>query len=223
MKYLARYKEEVKEFNNYKDLQSFITGKENVYFRKITSKKDEEAFYKSGHPKIYVTINQNEVRRFDNWNECKAYCKQNEGTHMKSFLNEEEAQHFINVNTHGQINSNGLVCVVGSACSRKNCLPSERAFAIIKNGVVLYSPKLDNNSKYPTTKRELIAVTDAIKWCIKQNEQYVIVEYNAEGVEMWANGTWKANLDYTQKYQKEMFELQKKITIVFRKKCNTSN
>ena len=66
MKYLARYKEEIKEFDNYKDLQSFISGKEDVYFRKITNKKDEEVFYKNSQPKIYVTINSKGITRFDN-------------------------------------------------------------------------------------------------------------------------------------------------------------
>ena len=82
---------------------------------------------------------------------------------MKSFLNEEAAQHFINVNTHGKINNSGLICVINDACTRKNCLASEKAFSISRNDVVIYSKKLEDTSKYPVVKRELVATTDAIK------------------------------------------------------------
>jgi ribonuclease HI len=48
---------------------------------------------------------------------------------------------------------------------------------------------------------ELFAVGKAIQWCRKNGVTDAEIFYDYEGIEKWATGAWKANLELTKKYQ----------------------
>lgn len=75
---------------------------------------------------------------------------------------------------------------------------------IIKNGLVveeLYGPV--DSIEVANTRQvagELIAVKEALKWCIKHSINEVSIYFDYFGIEKWATGQWKTNQPLTKEY-----------------------
>lgn len=63
----------------------------------------------------------------------------------------------------------------------------------------------------------LKGVMDAISWAIKYNFSLIDIYYDYDGIEKWANGTWKAKNSLTQSYINYIDANKEKITISFSK------
>lgn len=211
------------EYDNYADFNEYLNRNPQAHGKKITSKKEEENYRKyceenpNFNKKMYVAILDNKVKRFDEWDKCNDFIKKNKGVKYKSFYNEEDAQAYINVNIHGRTGKECPVCKISEQCAAKTCESDSTLFELAKEGTTLLSYKDEELSKLYSIERELKAVLKAVAWCIKYNEECIVVEYRNQGTEMWANGTWKANKDFSKKYQKEISQMKSKINIEFRK------
>lgn len=64
---------------------------------------------------------------------------------------------------------------------------------------------------------EILGSEQAINWAIAHGYKQITIYYDYEGIEKWANGTWKANKPGTQRYRAFVEEKRKKITISFQK------
>ena len=62
---------------------------------------------------------------------------------------------------------------------------------------------------------ELKAVIETVTWCKKNKINDIHIYYDYKGIEMWAQGKWKAKNELTQKYQ--AFMVKQSITFHFHK------
>ena len=62
---------------------------------------------------------------------------------------------------------------------------------------------------------ELEGVKEAINWSVTYNKKKITVFYDYEGIEKWANATWKANKKGTQEYQKKVSKYRENLEIIF--------
>lgn len=211
MKYIAFYKGEFKEFNKWSDLEYYMIDKTNVRYKKVLSKKEEDAFrdYCLNAPefiqKIYIVICDNKVYRFDKWKEAKILIDKEPNSKYKSFEKEEDAQDFINLNIHNNLSFNSLICKV----------EENNAYLIKENKEIWKQKIIDTNNQIFT---ELNGVLLGIKKAIDMKEEHIVILYNNIGTEMWANGTWNAKKQSSINYVKTINEYKKQINIDFVKK-----
>ena len=221
MKYLAYYNKEFVEFNNWPDLEYFLADKANVPFRKITSDKKEEEFRReySGKDmplnKIYVAIKDGKVYRFEKWKDCYEFVGDDHSIKFKSFVNEEEAQQFINKNIHRYLKDadDVLYCFIHPNVTSTSIKFDDTAYKLVRNNVTEQEVPFGPLYKEDFISRELKSVLHAVKEAIANNEERIVIAYQNPGVEMWANGSWQAKKDITRKYIDEISELGKKINI----------
>ncbi len=64
---------------------------------------------------------------------------------------------------------------------------------------------------------ELYASMFVMDYAKKNNVKNITIYYDYVGIEMWATGKWKANLEFTQKYSIYSKEIMKDINIIFKK------
>lgn len=209
MKYLVYVNKNFFEFDSWEDANYFMLDKEGSICKKITSKKCEDKFreaclnYKETKNKIYVVIFNNEVKRFKEWKEAEKFIKGKQGCKYRGFSSEEEAQNYININVKGKTSSQALKCQTDI---KGNVF-------LIKDGKKTQIGKVDT---VLPIERELTGTLLGIKEAINRKEEQIVIEYKNQGVEMWANGTWKTNKPYTINYQNEINNLKKYINIDFK-------
>ena len=161
-----------------------MLDKPNARVRKITSKKVEDEFKKECSElkefvqKIYIVIVDGKVHRFEKWKEAKELIDRNPGAKYKSFVSENDAQEFANLNIRADtLSEDSLVCRImktGEIILEKNENIIEKTFIKnSKNGIEM----------------ELQGALAGIRKAISLGEEQVIIEYSNLGTEMWANGT----------------------------------
>ena len=57
----------------------------------------------------------------------------------------------------------------------------------------------------------------AVKYAMKNKLSSVLICYDYSGIELWVNGSWKANSDLTIKYTNAMRNWSKEIDVRFKK------
>lgn len=70
---------------------------------------------------------------------------------------------------------------------------------------------------------EVRSALEAVKWAIKNEYKKVILFYDYEGIEFWAEGIWKAKRPVSIDYTKEITELKQNIEVEFKKVKAHSN
>ena len=211
MRYLVFDRGNFEEFTSWNDAEYFMLDKPNARCKKITSKKAEEDFRKNClsmpemKQKIYIVIVDGQVKRFESWNNgAKEFIARNPGAKYKSFYEESEAQEFANLNIHNKISEDSLFCE----------LATKGAVILSKNGS---QEVIGNINVQNPIEAELNAAILGIKKAIELKEEQIVIKYKNLGTEMWANGTWKTNKEFSINYKNQIAELKKKINIDFLK------
>lgn len=217
-KYIAYYNNNVYYFDTWPECKEFIDDKLFVRYKKVSSEEEADLFIQSAKrgKKIYIAIDNNEAKVFDNWGACKNFVDGHPNCKYKSFTNEENAQDFINLNIKKKISlglNDVLYCYVGGTYQ------NEPGFVMIKNNDVLYHSRYtDNGSKNTQGFQiwdELKSVTDGLQWAIMNDYEQIVIVYNNDGVENWANGTWSTKKEFTKEYKAKVKELSDRINIDF--------
>lgn len=77
-------------------------------------------------------------------------------------------------------------------------------FVVLKGGALAYEASGPVRPQDAQTSRqvagELMAIGNAVRWCKAEGFSTITVYYDYLGVEKWATGKWKANLDLTKRY-----------------------
>lgn len=206
VKYLAYYEKEFYEFKTYKELDFFKCNKKNIRTRKITSKKTEEEFKRDcienpdNASKIYVVIMKDgEVKSLDKWNEAQEYIKKGCKSY-KSFRNRDEAQKWINNNSHSVFLDSDLICEV-----------KENEVVLHEDSDIIEMLPLKDKS-YET---ELTGILKMIEKSVSLNKQHILVKCRCLGAKNWANGVWVAKKPYSQQYKEQIEKCRKDINIDF--------
>ena len=64
---------------------------------------------------------------------------------------------------------------------------------------------------------EILGSEQAVLWAVEHGYREVVIYYDYEGIEKWANDIWKANKAGTIRYKEFIAEKRKEITISFQK------
>jgi len=158
-----------------------------------------------GHvPGVYLT-----------WNACEAQVKGYPGAKFKSFRTREEAEAFVKgtagsgaipASSDSQPDLSLVHIWVDGSCitSEEGSLRLGWAYLVLQEGKEIH--RASGNEIPPEAHRhrnvagEIMAVLKAVTWCQEQGIQSARIYYDYQGLESWADGSWKTNTPYTQAY-----------------------
>ena len=162
------------------------------------------------------------------WEDCKAQVEQYPGAVYKSFKTIAEAERFCGSQRQLEVDSS-LTEVEG----KDKCLIAyvdgsyEHSLKRYAYGCVMVLPdelvKLNgagDDEDYVSMRNvagEILGSEKAILWAVEHGYSEVVIYYDYEGIEKWANDIWKANKPGTIRYKKFVAEQRKNIKITFHK------
>lgn len=164
------------------------------------------AVKKGKQPGIYLT-----------WDACKKQVGGFSGAVYKSFSSKEEAEAFIS-EKEVTLDQEGLIAYVDGSFNIKTHEYGYGCVLIDGQTVVKELYGKGNHEDYVNMRNvagEIFGSEVAIQYAIEQQYPAVYIYYDYEGVQKWAEGTWKANKIGTQRYQAIIKEFRKKINIQF--------
>lgn len=164
------------------------------------------AVKKGKKPGIYMT-----------WDECKNQVSGFSGAVYKSFTTKQEAEAFIQ-DTPKMIDIPGLVAYVDGSYNIKTQEYGYGCVLIDGNQVIKTDFGKGHNQDYCSMRNvagEILGSEVAIDYAINHGYEAIYIYYDYEGIEKWANGSWKANKEGTQRYQQFIKEKREKIAIQF--------
>ena len=138
------------------------------------------------------------------------------GAVYKSFSSENEAKMFIE---EKQVTfEQGLIAYVDGSYNVKT---KEYGFGcVLIEGVQVIKEVYDkgNDVNYASMRNvagEILGSLYAMEFAKNNGYMQVCIYYDYEGIEKWANGSWKANKIKTQEYQKKVIQYRESMDIVF--------
>lgn len=183
--------------------------------------------------KYYAVKNGKINGIFLSWNNCKEVVNGFSGAVYKGFVSFNDARNFIgNVSE----NSDKIPKTVSEISSKISFSDHPQSFAYVDGsfnahtgvygyGVILFSNgkkyeyKGNGNDEDMKSMRnvagEILGATRAIKESINLGLPEIFVYYDYQGIECWANGSWKRNKSGTIAYYEFVQEAKKKIKINF--------
>ena len=193
--------------------------------------------------KIYAVREGRQTGIFHTWGECEAQVKGFKGAKFKSFNTMEEAMAFIdNASSKTDLETTASSLSVTRATDEdvrlylKNLSSgSTNAVAFVDGsfntetgvygaGVILYDPindtlikiEEDGSGKAASMRNvagEILAATEAMKYCILNNISSLDIYYDYQGIESWATGDWKTNNENTRTYKELCDTLREVLTL----------
>lgn len=159
----------------------------------------------------------------DSWNKCKEKVLGYSGAVYKGFSNYNDADAFLNkvskLSVFSKNEIEGLqVYVDGSYCETTHTYGG--AYIIVKNDEILHSWFGSNSnylSEYRNVAGEILAVYQALLWCLENNMDNVNIHYDYEGINGWAIGNWKCNNELTNEYHEFCKTCMQRIGVKFTK------
>lgn len=189
---------------NAKGARTPLAGFFNTPQRPITRFMKFYAVQQGHTPGIYLT-----------WSECEAQVKGYPGARFKSFRTRKEAEDFVSgdvkpATTHPMADTQtdpSLVHIwVDGSCivNTEGTLQLGWAYLIVSAGQEIH--RASGNDIPPEAQRhrnvagEIMAVLKAIAWCREQGITTAKIYYDYQGLESWADGSWKTNTPFTKTY-----------------------
>lgn len=167
--------------------------------------------------KFYAVKKGRQTGIFSTWAECEEQVKGFKGATYKSFQTKEEALNYLE--EHPLITqSTGLIAYVDGSFNIKT---KEYGYGcILLEGQHILKQLYGKNSlaDYVMMRNvagEILGSEVAIRYAIEHGYKMVCIYYDYEGIEKWANHTWKANKIGTQAYQQFIDRSRQDIEIQF--------
>lgn len=179
---------------------------------------------------------------YETWPECELQIKGISGASYKAFNTIEEAEKFITTDldyTQQSISSDDVNTQIEQTLLK---LKKDEVVAFVDGsynskeekagfGVIIIDYKYTQTSLYKAfTKKlspdfielrnvaaELEGVKEAINWAINYKKTKIIIYYDYEGIEKWANRSWKAKKTLTRQYVNFLEISKRYINIEFQK------
>lgn len=184
--------------------------------------------------KFYAVKNGRKIGIFETWAECQEQINGYKGAEFKSFPTYDEAKNYIsgeNIATYtiNEPENNEIFVYVDGSFNRQT---NEYGYGIVlieKNKENLSFCGKDNKEDVASMRNvagELKGTMFAVNYVVKNmpNINKVKVFYDYFGIEKWATGEWKTNLEYTKKYKEFMQKIMQKIEVSFVKvEAHTGN
>ncbi len=187
-----------------KEARTLLADFFNTSQRPVTGFMKFYAVQQGHTPGVYLT-----------WSACEAQVKGFPGAKFKSFPTREEAEAFVkkdlkttSASSRPDLNDDhSLVHIwVDGSCmgNKEGPLQLGWAYLIIRGDQEIYRAK--GNDIPPEAHRhrnvagEIMAVLKAIAWCQEQGIAAAKIYYDYQGLECWAEGSWKTKTPFTQTY-----------------------
>lgn len=193
--------------------------------------------------KIYAVRKGNKTGLFYSWDECKKAVHGYSGAEYKGFLTKDEAEAFLNI---GKITKGNMIITEMDVSEKMNETISDKIRSTTDKLIVYVDGSFDIHlQKYSFgcvilledgrilerygngEEPELLAIRNvagemygamyAVQWAFENGYSSVVLHYDYEGIEKWANHTWMARRQGTQAYQTFIDESRQKIEIHFMK------
>ena len=179
------------------------------------AKKKYYAVAKGKTPGIYFS-----------WDDCKAQIEHVSGAVYKGFETLAEAEAFVKgvslsatenkMTAHVSTNTCLVAYVDGSYDDSRKRYAYGCVFVLQDEVITLNGSDADEiYLSMRNVAGEILGSVNAIEWAIQRGYKKVIIYYDYEGIEKWANHIWKANKPGTIRYQQYIEEKRKEIEISF--------
>lgn len=167
--------------------------------------------------KYYAVKNGKQVGIYLTWEECEKQVKGFKGALYKSFPTKEQALEYIE-ETKIEETIDGLVAYVDGSYNIKSMVYGYGCVLLEGQHVIQQFYGKGNEEDYVSMRNvagEILGSEVAIRYAIENSYKLICIYYDYEGIEKWANKTWKANKTGTIAYQKFIEESRQKIQISF--------
>jgi len=173
--------------------------------------------------KYYVVKIGRETGIFNTWADCKSQIDGYSGAVYKKFADHEEACKFLNGEDkkllENQIYINNVEAYVDGSYSKEIDKYSYGCVILNKNEIIKFNG-IGNIKEYALMRNvagELLGAMKAIKWAYENKCDSITILYDYEGIEKWANGTWKTKKKGTLEYLEFINKYKEYLNINFKK------
>lgn len=172
--------------------------------------------------KYYAVKSGRKTGVFESWNACKAQIHGYSGAVYKSFENYDDACAFVEGQKKKKVerdHSNTVRAYVDGSYFKEEGKYSYGC-VILYNGKEVRLKGVGTNEEYASMRNvagELLGAMEAVKWANSNGHDSIIIYHDYEGIERWANGSWKANKEGTREYVEFIKEYRNHLDIDFEK------
>ncbi len=172
--------------------------------------------------KYYAVKSGRKTGVFENWNACKEQIHGYSGAVYKSFENYDDACVFMEgqKKKKAEIDHSNTVRAYVDGSYFKEEGKYSYGCVILHNGKETRLKGVGTNEEYASMRNvagELLGAMEAVKWAYSSGHESIIIYHDYEGIERWANGSWKANKEGTREYVEFIKEYRKHLDIDFEK------
>ena len=169
--------------------------------------------------KYYAVVDGSAPGIYESWEICSKVLQEH-GGHCKGFSERKEAENYLNGIEDNDNVYEGLTAFVDGSF--------EVSVGRYGFGCVILQPEKapleycgsGNNEASAALRNvtgEMLGAMFAVKWAMSHSYWDILICYDYEGIEKWANGVWKAKNELTKKYAAAMQQWKSNINIRFKK------
>ena len=155
---------------------------------------------------------------FRTWDECKRNTSGYSGAQFKGFATLEEAESFMNKGSTAKFDESKPYAYIDGSF---NADTGEFGFGgFLKENDhthILQGVNRNELSSMRNVAGEIAGAMAAVKKAEQLHLKELQIFYDYQGIESWANGDWKANLDGTQEYANFMQSKDRTVKVYFHK------
>lgn len=162
---------------------------------------------------------------FFSWEECKKQIDGFSGAEYKSFKEKKEAENFafpkncfaVEEAEKLETTKELLVVYVDGSYSKEQKRYAYGCVILLPEETVTLSGsgQAEDYVDMRNVAGEILGSQAAVEWAILNHYKSIVIHYDYEGIEKWANGIWKANKTGTRAYARFISEKRKEIEIRF--------
>lgn len=191
--------------------------------------------------KYYAVKSGRKTGIYKTWEEAKLQVKGFSGAKYKSFATMDEANEYLSSSEKQDISKKRSTQEINKILSEEiEMLKEDEVIAFVDGsytnegggrysfGAVLLTQEKQYNlykafsdSRYADARNvagEIEGVKQSISWAIRQGKKKIRIYYDYKGIECWATGEWKANIELTREYKRFFEEKSSLIEVSF---CHT--
>lgn len=172
--------------------------------------------------KYYAVKKGREIGIFTDWKIVQPIIKGFKGAEYKSFKTKNEAQEYFEGRENTldfEITKKTLLAYVdGSYIKGNEKYGSGVVFLDNDRNMIDTLSFAGAESEYLASNNvagEICATIEAVTYAVKNNFEQLVVYYDYEGIEKWANGSWAANKAISKDYLEKIKSLKSKVKIHF--------
>lgn len=150
---------------------------------------------------FYAVRKGRETGVFESWRECERMVRNFSGAEFKSFATTEEAQAYLDYDPVATMPEDDYAFVDGSYNVKTGVYGY--GLVLVHNGKRYLSNGKGTDPSLASMRNvagEILGARQAVALAVSLGMSEITLCYDYKGIECWATGEWKANLDGTKDY-----------------------